>query len=79
MDILDEPKKNIEYNFFKKKDPFEIYEYLSREDEIKLIDIIKKQTLHKISLNEYYKNIADFWKSVDEEEFAEEVLLKINN
>jgi|TARA_R100001530_G_scaffold122284_1_gene89884 hypothetical protein len=79
MDILDEPKKTTEYNLFKKEDPFEIHEYLSKEDESRLINIIKRHILDKTTLNEYYRKISDFWKSVDEEEFAEEILLRVND
>ena len=79
MDILDEPKKTTEYNLFKKEDPFEIHEYLSKEDESILINIIKEHITNKTPLDEYYRKISDFWKSVGEEEFAEEILLRVND
>ena len=79
MDILDEPKKTTEYNLFKKEDPFEKHEYLSKEDESRLINIIKGHITNKPPLNDYYRKISDFWKSVDEEEFAEEILLRVND
>jgi len=79
MDILDEHKKDTSYSLFKEYDPFEKLDYLSKKDEVRLMNLIKQRTLKQVSLNQYYKNLAEFWSSVGEEDWAEEILLKVSN
>ena len=79
MDILDDFENLPDESGIWEKDPFEIYEYISKEQETELMSLIMKCLGRRMPTNEYYKRISKFWRDIGEDEFADELLLKIEN
>jgi|TARA_Y100000592_G_scaffold100758_1_gene182576 hypothetical protein len=65
MDILDE---------FPKEDQF-----LGDEEATELRLIMKEVQLDRISLNTYYKRLAEFWRKQGFPEWAEEILERVKD
>tara|TARA_R100000995_G_scaffold83043_1_gene58069 strand:- start:1815 stop:2054 length:240 start_codon:yes stop_codon:yes gene_type:complete len=79
MDILDDFENLPTESSNWKKDPFEIYEYISEEQQTELMSLIMKCLGRRMPTNQYYKKISKFWRDIGEDEFADELLLKIEN
>lgn len=82
MDILDDFKESTNWNYFKDADnydPLGKHEYLTVEERAELSRLVGMRMNRSINLNEYYTKLSEFWEKSGEEEFAKEVLLKIDN
>ena len=73
MDILDSSNSTPFYkNSVAEYDPFEIHEYLTEKERRDLVKLVTLRMRKYISLSE-------FWKESGDEEFANEILLKIKD
>jgi len=79
MDILDDFENLPTESSNWEKDPFEIYEYISKEQQTELMSLIMKCLGRRMPANEYYKKISKFWRDIGEDEFADELLFKIES
>jgi len=80
MDILDSSNSAPFYkNSVAEYDPFEIHEYLTEKERRDLVKLVTLRMRKYISLKEYYIKLSEFWKESGDEEFANEILLKIKD
>ena len=80
MDILDSPNSVPFYkNSVEEYDRFEEHEYLTEKERKDLVKLVTLRIRKYISLNEYYMKLSEFWKESGDEEFANEILLKIKD
>tara|TARA_B100000035_G_C20702500_1_gene423263 strand:+ start:84 stop:350 length:267 start_codon:yes stop_codon:yes gene_type:complete len=79
MDILDDfpEKKNndsVRWNYFRKEKPIPESEQLKDNERKELTKLVGMCMNRVISTNEYYRRLAEFWRSVGEDSYAEEAL-----
>ena len=79
MDILDDFKKEPKVEYYKYKNPVAEKDALPEDQRKRLTHLVGQRMGRIITLNEYYKRLSTFWMDNGEEEFANEILLKVKH
>ena len=79
MDILDDFKKEPKVEYYKYKSPVAEKDALPEDQRKRLTNLVGLCMNKYITVNDYYIELSKFWKDNGEEEFAEEILLKVKH
>ena len=82
MDIMDdfsEGRKSIKWNYFSDDTIVPDSEQLTSEERKELTKLVGLCMNQVVSTNEYYRRLAEFWRNVGEDSYAEEALLRMED
>tara|TARA_R100001510_G_scaffold28169_1_gene24881 strand:- start:2123 stop:2383 length:261 start_codon:yes stop_codon:yes gene_type:complete len=77
MDILDDypqERKSIKWNYFSDDTIIPDSEQLKDDERKELTRLVGMCMNRVVSTNEYYRRLAEFWRNVGEDSYAEEAL-----
>jgi len=84
MDIMDKFEGNrnndsVKWNYFKNDPIVPESEQLTGEERKELTRLVGLCMNQVVSTNEYYRRLAEFWRNVGEDSYAEEALLRMED
>ena len=82
MDIMDdfsEGRKSIKWNYFSDDTIVPDSEQLTSEERKEITRLVGLCMNRVVSTNEYYRRLAEFWRNVGEDSYAEEALLRMDD
>ena len=82
MDILDdfsEGRKSIKWNYFSDDTIVPDSEQLTGDERKELTKLVGMCMNRVVSTNEYYRRLAEFWRKIGEDSYAEEALLRMDD
>ncbi len=82
MDIMDdfsEGRKSIKWNYFSDDTIVPDSEQLTSEERKEITRLVGLCMNRVVSTNEYYRRLAEFWRNIGEDSYAEEALLRMDD
>ena len=82
MDIMDdfsEGRKSIKWNYFSDDTIVPDSEQLTSEERKEITRLVGLCMNRVVSTNEYYRRLAEFWRKIGEDSYAEEALLRMDD